>query len=270
MNAEYLLKTYRETGIIHPMPGLSDDEIQQAQDNYRGICDPGQITLQGEQRIFGHLVYPWVAQLVVHPAVLKVVRSLIGPDVLVWVSEFNVKAPQTQGFFSWHQDLYYWRHRYADLPTIPIVTVWLAITDANQENGAMRVLPGSQSALVHHVEKPRQHNMLTRAIPVVASPGQPTFLVLLAVIFVYTTMIGFVAPNSAAMALAKHAEHAGSASALLGTLLFGIGAISSVVASHILPDAPTRALILVMGSCSALATLVFYRAPPNRSPSSKL
>jgi non-haem Fe2+, alpha-ketoglutarate-dependent halogenase len=163
MNAEYLLKTYRETGIIHPMPGLSDDEIQQAQDNYRGICDPGQITLQGEQRIFGHLVYPWVAQLVVHPAVLKVVRSLIGPDVLVWVSEFNVKAPQTQGFFSWHQDLYYWRHRYADLPTIPIVTVWLAITDANQENGAMRVLPGSQSALVHHVEKPRQHNMLTRA-----------------------------------------------------------------------------------------------------------
>jgi ectoine hydroxylase-related dioxygenase (phytanoyl-CoA dioxygenase family) len=95
--------------------------------------------------------------------VLKVVRALIGPDVLVWVSEFNVKAPQTQNFFSWHQDLYYWKHRYADLPTVPIVTVWLAITDANQENGAMRVLPGSHSALVRHAEKPHLHNMLTRA-----------------------------------------------------------------------------------------------------------
>jgi hypothetical protein len=31
MNAEYLMKTYRESGIIHPMPALSDVEIQQAQ-----------------------------------------------------------------------------------------------------------------------------------------------------------------------------------------------------------------------------------------------
>jgi DHA1 family bicyclomycin/chloramphenicol resistance-like MFS transporter len=124
-------------------------------------------------------------------------------------------------------------------------------------------------ALRRIVEKALWISVAT-SIPVAASPGQPTLPVLLAVIFVCTTMIGFVAPNSAAMALAKHTEHAGSASALLGTFLFGIGAISSVVASHILPDAPTRALILVMGSCSALATLVFYWAPPNRSLSSKL
>jgi hypothetical protein len=163
MNAEHLSKKYRETGILYPLPALSDVEIQQAQSDYRGICDPGQTALDGERRTFGHLVHPWVAQLVAHPAVLKVVRSLIGPDVLVWVSEFNAKPPKTEGFFSWHQDLYYWRHSYADLPTIPIVTVWLAITDASQENGAMRFLPGSHSALIRHVEKPHQHNMLTRA-----------------------------------------------------------------------------------------------------------
>jgi non-haem Fe2+, alpha-ketoglutarate-dependent halogenase len=163
MNAEHLLRTFREKGIVHPMPALSDIEIRQAQDSYRAICDPGEILLQGEQRIFGHLLYPWVAQLVSHPAVLKVVRGLIGPDVLVWVSEFNVKAPKTQGFFSWHQDLYYWQHQYADISKIPIVTVWLALTDANQENGTMRVLPGSHTELIRHEEKPNQHNMLTRA-----------------------------------------------------------------------------------------------------------
>lgn len=99
----------------------------------------------------------------------------------------------------------------------------------------------------------------------VACLPELTLSLLLLVTFVYTAMIGFVAPNSAAMALARHAGHAGAASALLGTLLYGIGAIGSAVASHILPDAPTRALILVMATCSTLATLAFYGAPPNRN-----
>jgi MFS transporter, DHA1 family, multidrug resistance protein len=92
--------------------------------------------------------------------------------------------------------------------------------------------------------------------------NQLTLPVLLAALFVYLAMVGFVAPNSAAMALAKHAEHAGAASALLGSLLFGIGVISGVVASHVLPDAPEEALTLVMASCSVLAMLAFYGAKP--------
>ncbi|MEX3956171.1 multidrug effflux MFS transporter [Trinickia sp. EG282A] len=103
------------------------------------------------------------------------------------------------------------------------------------------------------------------SIPIAAAPEQPTLAMLLAVVFFYTAMIGFVAPNAAAMALADHAEHAGAASALLGTLLYGIGAISSVVASHIVPGTPVRALFVVMGACSALATLALYVAPPDRS-----
>lgn len=169
MNSDHLMRTYQACGIVHPLPALSSIEIQQARDGYRSLCEPGQSLLQNEQRVFGHLVYPWIAQLVAHPAVLRVVRALIGPNVLAWVSEFNTKPPRTPGFFSWHQDLYYWRHRYNDLPTIPIVTVWLAITDATEENGAMRVLPGSHAELIEHTERPNAHNMLTRAQHVSAS-----------------------------------------------------------------------------------------------------
>ena len=118
--------------------------------------------MRGDQRLFAHLLHPWVAQLVAHPAVLKVVRTLIGPNVLVWVSEFNAKPPRTNGFFSWHQDLYYWGHRCENLTAIPMVTVWLAVTDANALNGGMRILPGSHSALVEHAEKQDPDNMLTR------------------------------------------------------------------------------------------------------------
>ncbi|HVW49713.1 MAG TPA: phytanoyl-CoA dioxygenase family protein [Trinickia sp.] len=163
MNSDYLLRTYRETGVLHPLPALSSIEVQQAEQNYRALCEPGQTILRADRRVFGHLLHPWVAQLVAHPAVLKVVRALIGANVLAWVSEFNVKAPRTDGFFSWHQDLYYWQHRYSDSATIPIVTVWLAITEATEENGAMRVLPGSHSALIEHTERPHPDNMLTRA-----------------------------------------------------------------------------------------------------------
>lgn len=163
MNIDHLLRVYRNAGAIYPMPALSAAEVRQTWDNYHSLCGAGNAVLEKEHRVFGHLLYPWVAQLVAHPAVLKVVRSLIGPDVLVWVSEFNSKPPRTQRFFSWHQDIYYWQHRYADLRTIPMVTVWLALTDANERNGGMRVLPASHSVLVEHTERPDPQNMLTRA-----------------------------------------------------------------------------------------------------------
>jgi hypothetical protein len=169
MNADYLKRAYAERGVIHPLPALSSEEVRQVQESYRSLCEPGQALLHKEQRVFGHLVHPWVAQLVAHPAVLRVVRALIGPDVLAWVSEFNTKPPRTQGFFSWHQDLYYWHHRYKSVSTIPIVTVWLAITDATEANGSMRVVPGSHTALLEHTERPDAHNMLTRGQHVAAA-----------------------------------------------------------------------------------------------------
>ena len=127
------------------------------------MCPPGKVIAESEKRIFGHLLHPWISQLVSHSAVLDVVRGLIGPNILVWVSEFNCKAPNTSNFFSWHQDLYYWRHKYKDLRTIPMVTTWLALSQVNANNGCMQVLPGSHTHLVPHKENPCENNLLTRA-----------------------------------------------------------------------------------------------------------
>jgi len=163
MNTNALVNDYRRHGIIAPMTALSPLEAWQARLDYLQLCAPGKTVIDGEQRVFGHLVYPWIAQLVSHPAIIEAVRGLIGPNILVWVSEFNAKAPQTEHFFSWHQDLYYWRHRYDDLRTIPLVTTWLALTPANETNGGMRVLPGTHTRLLPHEERPCAFNMLTRA-----------------------------------------------------------------------------------------------------------
>lgn len=158
-----LLSQYHQHGAVFPLQALSELEAHRAYHQYLALCNPDKVVIEGENRVFGHLLHPWIADLVGHPAILKAVRSLIGPNILAWVSEFNSKAPDSPHFFSWHQDLYYWRHQYDDPSTIPMVTVWLALSHANEENGGMRILPGSHTKLVPHESKPCEHNLLTRA-----------------------------------------------------------------------------------------------------------
>ena len=43
------------------------------------------------------------------------------------------------------------------------------------------------------------------------------------------TCMGFVMPNTTVSALSRHAAHAASASALMGTMQFMMGAVSGVV-----------------------------------------
>jgi hypothetical protein len=169
MNTRTLLANYCRYGVIFPLPALSDVEVRQAQYEYQQLCAPNKTVVEGEQRLFGHLLHPWIAQLVAHPKIIEAVRCLIGPNILVWVSEFNAKAPHTPNFFSWHQDLYYWRHQYDDLRNIPLLTTWLALNNTDESNGCLHVLPGSHTQLLAHEEKPCEHNMLTRAQEVCVS-----------------------------------------------------------------------------------------------------
>lgn len=98
------------------------------------------------------------------------------------------------------------------------------------------------------------------SVAIAAFPKTPPFAVLLVGTFIYLSSIGMIAPNLAAMALARHSSRAGSASALLGTVLYGVGALTGVMAAHVFTDAPTRALAVVMASCAVLAVLFLWGA----------
>ena len=58
--------------------------------------------------------------------------------------------------------------------------------------------------------------------------GTSSWLLLAAGLFVYVGTIGAVGPNTTAAALARYGEDAGSASALLGALQFGLAALAGV------------------------------------------
>lgn len=73
-----------------------------------------------------------------HPGILDYVSDLIGNNIVCWASHFFCKLPGDTKQVPWHQDAVYW---HLDPPRT--VTVWLAIDDADEENAAMRFIPGT-------------------------------------------------------------------------------------------------------------------------------
>jgi len=73
----------------------------------------------------------------------------------------------------------------------------------------------------------------------------------------YVSSIGMVFPNGSALALAGHAEVAGMASALLGTLQFTAAAISTTMLS-VIGEGSTLPMALVVLPCGVLAVVVNF------------
>ena len=68
---------------------------------------------------------------------------------------------------------------------------------------------------------------LALALTGIAGAGRPVAFVSVPIAILMASM-GFISPNAAMFALASHARHAGSASALLGTLQFSLGSVSGI------------------------------------------
>lgn len=68
--------------------------------------------------------------------------------------------------------------------------------------------------------------------------------------------MGFVMPNAPAMALNRHGEVAGTASALLGACQFGLGALIAPLVGLLGNDGPAMAIIMTAGAAIALVALV--------------
>ena len=79
----------------------------------------------------------------------------------------------------------------------------------------------------------------------------------IAMLFLFLTFLGFTYPNAAALALAPFDKNAGTASALLGTLQMGIGALASVAVSAFSNGTAVPMIAVITGS-SVLAIVIFF------------
>ncbi len=149
--------------------GLSQTEVLQFHDQgYLGpftLCSPDEMQLAKEQ--IDHLVYgdtrnPFtgvhlqsrhldnrtVYELCSHPAIVDRVSSILGPNLILWQSNFFNKEPATKAY-PWHQDRNFW----AAVIEPPItVSAWLAIDKADGENSCVQVIPQSHKRVYTHVD----------------------------------------------------------------------------------------------------------------------
>jgi phytanoyl-CoA hydroxylase len=111
-----------------------------------------------------------------HPAVLRAMKAILGPDVACFNSQYIFKNPGVWGQ-PWHQDSLYYR-----FDRMPQIGVWLATSRATVENGCLFVAPGSHREPIHAVVPDARPGAnfgymevvdydFSRATPVLMEPG---------------------------------------------------------------------------------------------------
>jgi phytanoyl-CoA hydroxylase len=106
---------------------------------------------------FPHFISPVMREFVTHPGIAAVLSKIVGAHLAHWdgavkcmQSMLFVKPPGKQGQ-AWHQDEIY-------IPTRDrsLCGAWIAMDDATDENGCLRVIPGSHRSGMLHDNRP--HN----------------------------------------------------------------------------------------------------------------
>ena len=152
------IKQYEQDGYVAPIDVLSKDEAKEIRDEIEYIEKKWPEELVGLGRNYVHLISPVFNKICYKPKILNVVESIIGQNILICGTTLFIKNANEQGFVSFHQDA-----KYIGLEPHNWVTAWIAVTDANEENGCMRMLAGSHKEnLRHHNQKFDENNLLTR------------------------------------------------------------------------------------------------------------
>jgi DHA1 family bicyclomycin/chloramphenicol resistance-like MFS transporter len=93
----------------------------------------------------------------------------------------------------------------------------------------------------------------------VAFSGHVSAPALVAPLLVTMTSIGFVLPNTTVGALSRHAAHAASASALMGTMQFMMGAVSGLVVGLLTDGTPRGMAVLLVAGAAGAVIVDLYR-----------
>jgi hypothetical protein len=131
------VQQYRELGYYAPVPVLARTEASELRSRLETFEATGG-AMQGLIRHKPHLLFTWLNDLIRHPRILDAVEDIIGPDILCWGTSFFIKEARNPSYVSWHQDSTYW-----GLEPPDVITAWVAFTDSNAANGAMRVMPAT-------------------------------------------------------------------------------------------------------------------------------
>lgn len=130
---------FNERGYICPLDVFTPEEAAENRAYFDRILAEASAKGWNSYSINGwHSRMSAIWDLVHEPRILDYVEDLLGANLICWGTHYFCKLPGDGKAVSWHQDASFW-------PISPskTVTVWLAIDDADPENSAMRILPGT-------------------------------------------------------------------------------------------------------------------------------
>ena len=156
------IEDYNECGFIRPVEIYVADEIAEIRHYFDRLLDQTIASGGSSYSIStAHMKFGRVYDILTNRRIIDCVADLLGDDVIAWGSHFFCKMPGDGRAVAWHQDASYW-------PLTPshAVTVWLAIDDADLDNGCMKFIAGSHHSghLTYKKSSPEEHNVLDQTV----------------------------------------------------------------------------------------------------------
>ncbi|MFC6082799.1 chlorinating enzyme [Sphaerisporangium aureirubrum] len=163
------LRSFHTRGYFGPFKVYEIDEMRATWRRERlRLMDRSNAVYQEEAATSGntnisnydrHLDSSFLADHISRPQIVDRVRSVLGPDVLCWRTEFFPKYPGDEGT-DWHQ-----ADTFANASGQPqivwpeaeefggTITVWTAFTEANEETGCLQFIPGTHQTMFYDETK---------------------------------------------------------------------------------------------------------------------
>ncbi|OYP31111.1 phytanoyl-CoA dioxygenase family protein [Rhodopirellula sp. MGV] len=156
------IQRFNSEGYIRPLNLFTDAEITDIRRYFDDLLR--QVMADGGNSYSissAHLKYGPVYDILTDGRIVDPVADLLGDDVIGWGSHFFCKMPNDGKAVAWHQDASYW-----PLSPSKAVTVWLAIDDADLENGCMKFIAGSHTKghMTYRPSDSTEHNVLNQTI----------------------------------------------------------------------------------------------------------
>lgn len=166
---EQEISDFRKNGFIGPFDLYNEEEIKERYKKLRAEMfnrDFAAYKIEHTSLLAGydrHLDIDFFSQHIMREEIVNRLESILGPDIICWRSELFPKYPGDEGT-DWHQADTFAHASGAPQIQWPssefggAVTVWTAVTEASEETGCLRFIPGTHEEMFYDESKEMKYN----------------------------------------------------------------------------------------------------------------
>jgi len=143
------VEQFHRDGFLGPLEACSPDEMAPLREHMERVLKTKPFGSDGSGTYhFGHnrhLEDRRFYDFCTRPQIVERLASIVGPDILLWRTNFFTKEPGGKEI-PWHQDYNYWPIE----PAI-VASVWVAFDEVTTENSCVQMIPGSHRKILRHI-----------------------------------------------------------------------------------------------------------------------